>query len=77
MRVLQVYSRQDCHLCEALIEELLPLIKGRLELELRDIDSDSEWHERWFMDVPVVEFEGKVVCMHFLDRDAITGILRG
>jgi len=77
MRALQVYSRQDCHLCEALIGELLPLIKGRLELEVRDIDSNSEWHERWFMDVPVVEFEGKVVCMHFLDQDAITGILRG
>jgi hypothetical protein len=29
------------------------------------------------MDIPVVEYEGSLVCMHFLDHDAITGILRG
>lgn len=53
------------------------MIEGKIALEVRDIDTRSEWHERFFMDIPVVEFEGEVVCMHFLDRDAITGILRG
>lgn len=77
MKALQVYSRQGCHLCEVLIGELRPLIEGRLELEVRDIDANPEWHERWFMDIPVVEYEGSVVCRHFLDQDAITGILRG
>jgi hypothetical protein len=77
MRTLQVYSRDGCHLCEALVEELKPLIEGKLRLEVRDIDSNPEWHERWFSDIPVVEYEGSVVCMHFLDHDAITGILRG
>ena len=32
-------SRQDCHLCEVLIEELLPMIEGKLALEVRDIDT--------------------------------------
>ena len=77
MNKVAVYSRQNCHLCEVLIEELLPMIEGKLALEVRDIDTRSEWHERFFMDIPVVEFEGELVCMHFLDRDAITGILRG
>lgn len=77
MKALRVYSRQGCHLCDDLLEELKPIVDGQLELEVRDIDANPEWHERWFMDVPVVEFEGRVVCMHFLDRDAITGILRG
>lgn len=53
------------------------MIQGKLALEVRDIDTKPEWHERFFMDIPVVEFEGEVVSMHFLDRDAITGILRG
>jgi len=74
---LQVYSRKGCHLCEVLIEELLPLIEGRLELEVRDIDTNPEWHERYWEDIPVVEFLDEPVCMHFLDHDAITGILRG
>ena len=77
MRALQVYSRAGCHLCEALLEELRPLIEGKLKLDVRDIDTNPEWHERWFMDIPVVEYEGAFVCMHFLDHDAITGILRG
>ena len=53
------------------------MIDGTLDLEVRDIDTRPEWHERFFMDIPVVEFKREVVCMHFLDRDAITGILRG
>ena len=77
MSTLKVYSRQGCHLCEVLVEELLPLIEGKLELEVRDIDTNPEWHERWYADIPVVEYDDEVVCMHFLDRAAITGILRG
>ncbi len=77
MSKLKVYSRQGCHLCEVLIEELLPLIEGKLELEIRDIDTNPRWRERWYADIPVVEYAGEVICRHFLDRDAITGILRG
>ena len=77
MNTLNVYSRQGCHLCEVLIEQLRPLVDGKLELEVRDIDTNPDWHERWYADIPVVEYNGRVVCMHFLDRAAITGILRG
>jgi hypothetical protein len=73
---LVVYSRQGCHLCEVLVEELLPLIRDKLALEIRDIDENPEWRERFLVDIPVVEFQGRIVCKHFLDRDAITGILR-
>ena len=76
MRTVAVYSRQGCHLCEQLIEELLPIIRGHLDLEIRDIDSNPEWHERFWQDIPVVEYEGNVICHHFLDKQAITGILR-
>ena len=37
------------------------MIEGKLALEVRDIDTRSEWHERFFMDIPVVEFEGELV----------------
>lgn len=76
MDSLCVYSRQGCHLCEVLIEELLPLVDGKLQLEIRDIDTNPDWHERFWADIPVVEYGGEVLCMHFLDRAAITGILR-
>ena len=76
MGAIVVYSRQGCHLCDVLIEDLSQIILGRLDLEIRDIDSNPEWHERYWQDIPVVEFEGEVICRHFLDRDAIKGILR-
>ena len=76
MKRLKVYSRAGCHLCEVLIEELEPLIRGHADLEIRDIDTHPDWHERFWSDIPVVEFEGRVICRHFLDREAITGILR-
>ena len=77
MNALRVYTRKGCHLCEVLIEELLPLIEGKLHLDVRDIDTNPAWQERWATDIPVVEYDGEIVCKHFLDRDAITGILRG
>ncbi len=77
MNTLTVYSRRGCHLCEDLVEELLPLVDGKLKVEVQDIDTNSAWRERWSADIPVVEYDGEVVCKHFLDRDAITGILRG
>ena len=76
MKRLHVYSRRGCHLCEALIEDLQPMIGGLADLEIRDIDANPEWHERYWNDIPVVEFDGRVICRHFLDREAITGILR-
>ena len=76
MGAIVVYRRQGSHLCESRNEQLPPLIRGHLDLEVRDIDSDPRWHERFWEDIPVVEFNDEVICRHFLDREAITGILR-
>ena len=75
MAALRVYSRQGCHLCEELIEALLPLIRGRLELEVCDVDTRADWHEQYDTRVPVVEYDGELICQYHLDRDAIAGIL--
>ena len=72
---IRVYSRTGCHLCEVLIEELLPLIRGRLELEVLDIDSRPEWTEDYKARIPMVEFEGRTICQYTLDGDAIRSIL--
>ena len=73
--VLYVYSRRGCHLCDVLVEELSPLVRGRLDIEVRDIDSRDDWQRRFNIRIPVVEFEGKVVCQYRLDRPAIEAIL--
>lgn len=75
MPTLQVYSRQGCHLCELLIEELLPLVRGVLGIEVRDIDSRPDWLKSYDIHVPVVEYEDRLISQYPLDREAISGLL--
>lgn len=68
---LDVYSRQGCHLCEVLLEELLPLVRGRLEVVVHDIDTRADWREKYDTRVPVVEYDGELICQYHLDRQAL------
>ena len=76
MSRLIVYSRQGCHLCEVMIEELLPIIRGRIELEVRDIDTRDDWRERYDIRVPVLAHEDEEVCQYQLDRGALADLLK-
>ena len=75
MKVIHYYTRTGCHLCEVMLEELLPLIRGHAKLEARDVDSHPEWREKYDIRVPVVESGGQVISEYPLDRDAIAEFL--
>lgn len=75
MRKIQVFSRRGCHLCELLIEELVPLIQGHIELEICDIDTRDEWRQEYDTLVPVVKYDGAFICKYHLDREALARIL--
>ena len=75
MKQLDIYSRRGCHLCEVLIEDLLSRVGGRIEVRVHDIDSRDDWRERYDTRVPVVEYDGEVVCQYHLDPDALARIL--
>lgn len=77
MAEIVVYSRQGCHLCEVLIEELLPLLRGQAELVVRDIDTRADWLDAYDTRVPVVEMDGRVLCQYSLDRDNLLRALSG
>lgn len=70
-----VYSRPGCHLCEVLIDELLPLTRDRATLLVRDVDSRSDWRERFGLEIPVVELAGERLCHFTLDRGAVLAAL--
>lgn len=76
MAKLCIYSRQGCHLCEILIEALLPLVRGRLAVEVRDIDSRPDWRAKYDIRVPVVEYDGRLISEYPLDREAVSQLLR-
>ncbi len=77
MRVFEVYSREGCHLCEILIEELLALLHGRAEVRVHDIDSRPDWLQKYDIRVPVVELDDAVVSEYSLDRDRVLDALAG
>ena len=58
-----------------MIEELLPLIRDRLDLVVQDVDSRHEWYEKFDTRVPVMEYDGEVICQYHLDREALSRIL--
>ena len=72
---LRIYSKPGCHLCEIMIEELLPLIRGRLDLEVVDIESRPDWMQDYGTRIPVLEFNAETVCEAKLDVTAIQRII--
>jgi glutaredoxin len=77
VRVVTLYGRPECHLCERAREELLAL-RGELpRFELREvnIDDDDALHARFLERVPVIEVDGEIVCELELDRRRLAGAL--
>lgn len=74
LKTIDIYSRQGCHLCEVMIEELLPLVRGRFEIVVHDIDTRKDWQKAYDTQIPVVEYDGELICQYHLDRQALTRI---
>ena len=63
LRVVTLYTRDGCHLCDEARDGLLAAREGGLEFELRevDIESDERLHAAYLERIPVVELDGLVV----------------
>jgi hypothetical protein len=73
VRVVTLYTRDGCHLCDEAREEILALRDGGLELELRevDIEADERLHARFVERIPVVELGGEIVSELGSDEAAL------
>jgi hypothetical protein len=58
-----------------MVDELLPLVHGRFEIVVQDIDSREDWKRKYDTRIPVLEYDGEQICQYHLDRGAITRIL--
>jgi hypothetical protein len=75
--VIEVYSRPGCHLCEILIDELMLIIRDRVELQVFNIDTNSDWQLSFGQRIPVVVFEDQEICHFKLNKEAIARIVDG
>jgi hypothetical protein len=75
MPVIEVFSRRGCHLCEIMIEALIPLIRDIAELQIHDIDSRDDWRDAYDVRVPIIKLNGTVLSEFTLDRGRVLAAL--
>ena len=71
-----MFSRQGCHLCELMVEELILLVRGRALVDVVDVDTDAALCEEYGLRVPVLTCNGRVLCEYHLDRLAVEETLQ-
>lgn len=72
-RVVTLYGRPDCHLCDQARAGLEQLRADGLSFELDevDIESDERLHAQFLERIPVVELDGEIVSELWLDPDGL------
>jgi len=73
---LTLLGRAYCHLCDEMQAALAPMLAGTgVELRVIDVDADVALESRWGEQVPVLLDGDNLLCMHRLDRAALTSWL--
>lgn len=72
----EIYSRRGCHLCDELLEKLENLCRGyRVEIDVLDVDTRSDWREAYGQRVPVLRCGERELCHYFLDTPSVEAVL--
>jgi glutathione S-transferase len=76
MRVVTLYSRPGCHLCDEARQVILGL-REELPFELRevDIECDDDLLARYLERIPVIAVDGEVVSELEIKRDLLRASL--
>jgi glutaredoxin len=74
--VVTLYARPGCHLCDE-ARELILATAGGLDLELRevDIESDDDLLAAYLERIPVIELDGREIGELDIDRDELRDAL--
>ncbi len=70
---LVVLSRDGCHLCEQMLQELAQLERtGRVpQVSVVDVDGDPELARQYGLKVPVLLLNGSVICHYTLNSNEL------
>jgi hypothetical protein len=72
---LTLYSRPDCHLCEELLEELLPLLPASVTVTKVDVDGSVATSRRYGLRIPVLAAGDEELSGYPLDRERVQRFL--
>ena len=75
-RVLRLYLRGDCQLCDDMKEQLKSVQDEMgFDFESHDIDRSEEMRIKFNEHVPILMWGRDVICYHQLDKPALTKAL--
>lgn len=72
---LTLYGRPECHLCEALFAELVPMLRDGIAIETIDVDSSVALERRYGLRIPVLAAGEVELSGYPLDRDRVQRFL--
>ena len=73
MKVVTLYGRPGCHLCDEARAVLVRIRATRpFRLEEIDIESDDVLFARYLERIPVIAVEGEELCDLFVDEEALS-----
>jgi len=75
MTKLTLYGRPECHLCEALLDDLVPLLPAGVGVETVDVDSSVELERRYGLRIPVLAAGEVEISGYPLDRASVRRFL--
>jgi glutaredoxin len=73
LRLVRLYARPECHLCDEARAGLEALLADGVEFQLEEvnIESDDELHARYLERIPVIALNGEIVSELWLDGDGL------
>lgn len=72
---LILYSKPGCHLCEGLAEKLDQVTSVAIDLEIRDITTQSTWYDAYQYEIPVLVWRspsGEVILPRLSPRAPVS-----
>lgn len=72
---LTLYSRPECHLCEAFLADLMPLLGSAASVETVDVDSSVALERRYGLRIPVLTAGDVEISGYPLDRERVQRFL--
>ena len=71
-----LYMRSDCHLCEDMLEMLLPYKQSHhIIINLFDIDGSEQLKARYGLKIPVLMFQEQEICHYYFDQQSFLSVL--
>ena len=77
MIALSLYSRPGCHLCDEM-KAVIARVARTVPLTLQEIDisGDPGLEERYGLEIPVLEIEGRKAAKYRITEDELTRLLK-